>query len=229
MHDPNHNVSPFNAIPPVIVALVAVIVVIEVIFQLGASGLAGGAEAIGWRISAIERFGFFDQLFEWMRRTGQFPFEALIRFVTYPFLHYEAMHAIFAAVLLLAIGKFVAERYHVIAVLVIFFASSVAGALGYGFILNTQTPLIGAYPGVYGLMGAFTWSLFVSYEAAGENRLKAFQLIGMLIVLQLIFKLIGDTGNDWLGDLVGFIAGFLLAILLAPGGIGRALSRLRQR
>lgn len=229
MHHPDHNASPVNSLPPVVVALVAAIGAIEIAFQFGASGLAGGAEAVGWRIQAMERFGFFDPVFEWMRRSGQMPLEGLWRFVTYAFVHYEAMHAIFACVLLLAIGKFVGERYSSFAVVTIFLVSAVAGALGYGLILADETPLIGAYPAVYGLMGAFTWTLFVGYGEAGENRLQAFQLIGLLIVLQLVFKLIGGGGNDWVGDLCGFVAGFLLAILMSPGGLARALDRIRQR
>lgn len=229
MFDPDHNASPFNAIPPVIVTLVALIALIEIAFQLGATGLIGGPGAVGWRIQAVEAFGFFDLVFEWMRQNGSYPPEMLWRFVTYPFIHHEAVHAVFASVLLLAIGKFVAERFSTGAVLAIFFAGAIFGALAYGLILDDRAQLIGAYPGVYGLMGAFTWSLFVTYEQAGENRLKAFQLIGFLIALQLLFKLIGGGGNDWVADLSGFVAGFMLSIALAPGGIARILARLRNR
>jgi len=229
MHDPNHNVSPFNAIPPVVIVLVVAIVGIELVFQAGASGLAGGPEGIGWRGEMADMFGFSDALFEWMRRNATYPAEGLWRLVTYPFIHYEAMHAIFAAVLLLAMGKFVAERFSTPAVLAIFFGSTIIAALAYSVTLDENGVLIGAYPPVYGLIGAYTWTLLTAYEQAGESRLKAFQLIGFLVALQLFFSLIGGGGKDWIADLYGFAAGFGLSVLLSPGGIGRLMARLRQR
>lgn len=229
MHDPNHNASPFNTIPPIVVVLVIAIVAIELAFQAGAVGLAGGPEGVGWRSKAADTFGFSDALFEWMRRNATYPLEGLWRFVTYPFVHYEIMHAVFGAVLLLAMGKFVGERFAPISVLVIFFGSAVLAALGYSLILDQNGVLIGAYPPVYGLIGAYTWILLTALDRAGENRLKAFQLIGILVALQLIFKLIGGGRDDWVADLCGFVAGFALSILLTPGGIAVALARLRQR
>lgn len=229
MHDPNHNASPFNSIPPVIALLVALIVGIELVLQAGASGLAGGPQGIGWRGEIAQQFGFSDALFEWMRRNASYPLEGLWRFVTYPFIHYEAMHAIFGAVLLLAMGKFVAERFSIVAVLVIFFGSAAIAALGYSLSIDQNGVLIGAYPPVYGLIGAYTWVLLTAYEQAGESRLKAFQLIGILVALQFVFNLIGGGGKDWVADLWGFAAGFALSIMLSPGGISRAMERLRQR
>lgn len=229
MHDPNHNVSPFNSIPPVIILLVAAIVGIELIFQAGASGLAGGPEGIGWRSTMAQSFGFSDALFEWMRRNATYPLNGLWRFITYPFIHYDAMHAIFGAVLLLAMGKFVAERFSIVAVLAIFFGSAIIGALGHALTLDQNGLLIGAYPAVYGLIGAYTWVLLTAYEQAGENRLKAFQLIGILVALQFLFNLIGGGGSDWVADLFGFAAGLAISIILSPGGIAKALERLRQR
>jgi len=229
MHDPNHNVSPFNSIPPVIVILTVAIVGIELVFQAGAAGLAGGPEGVGWRSQMADMFGFSDAYFEWMRRNATFPLDGLWRFITYPFVHYEAMHAIFGAVLLLAMGKFVAERFSTLAVLAIFFGSAALAALGYSLSVDQNGVLIGVYPPVYGLIGAYTWVLLTAYEQAGENRLKAFQLIGILVALQFIFNLIGGGGQDWVADLYGFATGFALSVILSPGGIGRALERLRQR
>ena len=43
----DQNQSPFNALPPVVVALVIVILGIEIVFSLGARGFIGGPEAVG--------------------------------------------------------------------------------------------------------------------------------------------------------------------------------------
>lgn len=232
MHDPDLNASPFNAIPPVIVGLVVAIAAIELGFQLGASGLIGGPQAVGWRLAAIESYGFFDPLFDYMRLEWVWPLQHVARFVTYAFVHAEAVHAIFAAVLLLAMGKFVAERFASWAVLVVVFGSAIVGALAYGLILDTNVPLIGFYPGVYGLIGAYTFTLLLFYEATGQNRLQAFQLIAFLLGLQLLFGALFGGGLDWVADFAGFVTGFALSFAVAPGGswrISRLLDRTRDR
>ena len=48
--------SPINPLPPVVMLLVLAIVVAEGVFSLGARGLAGGPEAVGWRSQAIHKF-----------------------------------------------------------------------------------------------------------------------------------------------------------------------------
>ena len=224
MHHPNADISPMNPLPPVVTLLVLVIAGIEAVLQLGNAGLVGGPEAVGWRIRLMEDYGFFDTIFEWMRANGQMPLEGLWRFVTYVFIHFEAMHAIFACVMLLAIGKFVGERFSPAAFLVIFFGSAVMGALAYGMLLNDQALLIGSYPGIYGLLGAFTWVLYMAYDQVGENRMKAFQLIAILMGMQLLFRLFAGGGNDWVADLFGFGTGFMLSFVAAPDG----MDRLRQ-
>ena len=233
MHNPDHDVSPFNAIPPVVTVLVAVIGLIEIGLQLGQAGLVGGPTAIGWRTELVERFGFFDTVFEWMRTNGSYPLEGLWRFVTYVIVHYEITHAIFACVMLLAIGKFVGERFSALSVFVIFVASAVTGALFYGLLLNESRQLIGSYPAIYGLLGAFTWTLWMGFGRTGQNRLQAFQLIALLMGLQLLFGLIaGGSGMDWVADLFGFLTGFLLSFVLAPDGPQRIrywIARWRSR
>ena len=233
MHDPDHDAAPFNALPPIVVVLVAIIGGVEIALQLGAAGLAGGAEAIGWRVQLIERFGFFDRYFEWMREGGVWPLDGLLRFVSYPLVHYEIIHALFACVMVLAIGKFVGERFSAVAVVALFFVSAAMGALGYGLLLNEDRQLIGAYPAVYGLLGAFTWTLFMGLGQAGENRLQAFRLIAVLMGLQLLFGLIGGgSGKDWVADLCGFATGFVLSFVLSPEGparIRRWLEEARRR
>ena len=232
MFEPGHNQSPFNDIPPVIVGLVAIVGLIELVFQAGAAGLAGGPNGVGWRIDAIERFGFFDTVFDWMRETGNWPLEGLVRFLTYPFVHFGGMHALLAAVLLLAMGKFVAERFAVASVLAIMAFSSIAGALAYGLLVDENMPLLGLYPAVYGLIGAFTFVMLLFYEATGQNRARAFQMIGILVGLQLIFNMMGGGAKEWIADTAGFIAGFTLSFAMAPDGIRRLrqlLDKSRQR
>lgn len=222
------NEPPLNPVPPVVMALCIVIVGVEAVFSLGSYGVVGGPSALGWRLDAMERFAFFAPVLQWMLETGRLPPEQLVRFVSYPFVHASFTHAAFAGVMLLAMGKMVAEALGSVRMLVIFFAAAVMGALAYGFLATSQRPLIGAFPPVYGLIGGFTYLLWLRLGVAGENQVRAFGLIGMLLGIQLLFGLIFGGAQDWIADIAGFLTGFALTVVMVPGGWARLLAKLRR-
>ncbi len=224
----NHNVSPFNSMPPAIVALALVIVGVELAFSLGARGLLGGPGAVGWRLDALQRFAFSNEIWHWMLASGQFPAKHLLRFFSYPFVHASFSHALFAAVMLLALGKMVGEALGTLRTLAILAVSCFGGALAYGFV-STPIPLIGAFPPVYGLIGGFTYLLWLRLGQMGAQQARAFSLIGILLGIQLLFGLLFGGSLDWVADLGGFASGFLLTMVLVPGGWVRLRERLRQR
>ena len=221
--------SPLNPLPPVVAALALVILGIEVVFSLGARGLVGGADAVGWRLAAMQRFAFSGEVVDWMIDTGQYPLQHIIRFVTYPFVHASFTHALFAAVMLLALGKMVGEVIGSLRTLVIFVVSGIGGALCYALFLDAGTPLLGAFPPVYGLIGAFTYLLWLRLGMMGASQIRAFSLIGVLLGIQLVFGLLFGASDDWVADLGGFATGFVLIVFLVPGGWARILRRLRQQ
>lgn len=229
MSSDDHMQPLFNALPPVVVALALAIFGVELVISAGARGYVGGAEAIGWRLETIREFGFFSPLVEILIERGDWLSSEMRRFVTYPFVHLSFTHAIFAVVLLLALGKLVGEVFGNISVLVVFFTASVFGALIYAGLTGDDRPLVGAYPGVYGLIGAYTFLLWVSYGMMGENQYRAFTLIGFLMGIQLIFGVLFGATNDWVAEVSGFLIGFVITPVLAPGGFRRLLDRLRQR
>ncbi len=225
----NHNTSPFNALPPVVVALAAVIFGLELMFQAATAGLLGGQRGVGWRLAAFQDYAVLDQVWSWMVGNGIYPAEHLLRFVTYPLIHGSFVHAALVVVFILALGKMVAEVYSPIAFIAVFWISAVMGALGYVIILDAEYPLVGGYPGVYGLIGAFTFLMLLRAEAEGQGRLRAFTLIGALLAFQLIFGLINGQFGNLVADISGFVAGLLMSFVVSPGGWRRALARLRQR
>lgn len=224
-----HNESPLNPLPPVVIALFLVIVGLEVVFNLGARGLIGGPQAVGWRLGTLERFAFSAEIFAWMRESGRWPIEHVMRFVSYPFVHASFTHALFAGVMLLALGKMVGEVMGSLAVLLLFFVSAAGGALVYALLVGSSTPLIGAYPAVYGLIGGFTYLLWLRLGQLGEKQMRAFTLIGFLLAIQLIFGLLFGANAEWVADLAGFVIGFAMSTLLVPGGWAKLVDRLRQR
>ncbi|HVG46674.1 MAG TPA: rhomboid family intramembrane serine protease [Rubellimicrobium sp.] len=218
--------SPVNPVPPVVLALVLVIAAIEAAVSLGGQGLVGGPEAVGWRVHLIERFAVSPAVLDYALQ-GQAGLWT--RFVTYAFVHGSVIHALFASVFLLALGKFVGEGMGQARTLVVFGVATVLGALAFALLLGDTQPLYGAYPGNYGLIGAFTYLLWLRLGRAGENRLAAFRMIGFLLGFQLVFGVIFGSNAQWVGDMGGFLAGGATAVLVAPGGLAALRARLRAR
>jgi membrane associated rhomboid family serine protease len=229
MYNENADASPFNALPPVVVALAVILAGVEIIFQAGSSGFVGGAQGVGWRLIALEDYAFFGPIWEQMLEKRFYPMEHMQRFVTYPFIHGNFTHAAFAVVIVLAIGKAVGEVFSTLSFIAVFMVSSMVAALVYASLIDTQQPLFGAYPGAYGLIGAFTFLLWVNLAAVGANSMRAFSLIGFLMLFQLVFGLLFGGGYDWVADVAGFAVGFLMSFLVSPGGWGRVLAKMRQR
>lgn len=221
--------SPFNALPPVVVGLAVVMGGLELMFQLATAGLLGGAGGVGWRIAAMQDYAVLDSVWEWMRANRSYPPEQLVRFAAYPLLHGGFVHVAFVVVFILAIGKMVAEVFSPLAFLLVFWVSAIVGALAFVLVLDSGYPLIGGYPGVYGLIGAFSFIRWINLGVAGENQMRAFGLIGMLLAIQLIFATLQGNYGDVVADLSGFVAGFILSFIVSPGGWQRILNRMRQR
>lgn len=221
--------APVNPLPPTVIVLFLAVVGIEAWFSLAEQGLIGDAFAVGWRIEALRDYGFSVQVFDWMRETGRMPPEQMMRIFTYSFIHGSLTHAAFAAVILLAMGKMVAEAFGEMRMLAIFLVSGVGGALAYATVLSDGTLLFGAFPNVYGLIGGFTFVLWQKLRGLGQNQYRAFLLIGFLMAFQLIFALLFGGDDSWVADITGFLTGFVLSFFLAPGGWTAILRRLRQQ
>lgn len=224
-----NNVSPFNALPPVVIALAVVIFGLELMFQAATAGMLGGQGGIGWRLAAIQDYSVLNAVWDWMIDTGQFPTEHLVRFIAYPLIHGSFIHAAFVVVFILALGKMVAEVYSVVAFLAVFWVSAIMGALGFVVLMDSDYPLIGGYPGVYGLIGAFTFLMWMRAEAQGSGQMRAFALIGALLAIQLLFGLLNGEFGNVVADFSGFVTGLILSFIVSPGGWGRLLARVRQR
>ncbi|MDP5358576.1 MAG: rhomboid family intramembrane serine protease [Paracoccaceae bacterium] len=227
--------SPINALPPVVIALTLLILGIEAVFQLANAGLIGGPRGVGWRFAAIEEFGFSAAVLDRVIVNGDYSFDMLKRFVTYPFINVQLTQVAFCAALTLALGKFTAEFYGGLKVLGLFLATSIIGAIVYGLLVDGRYPLLGGFTPVYGLIGAYTYALWLQLGKAGEKQIRAFQLIGFLLLIQLIFGIFAGLiyaappPPSWIAELTGFFAGFLISIVLAPEGWAALLHRMRQR
>lgn len=226
--DQDHNAPPVNPLPPAVVVLALAIFGIELVLTAANAGILGGPAGTGWRLAAMERFGFYEPMFDWMIQNGTIRWEFMARFVTYPFVHGTFTHALFVLVFLLALGKLVGEVLSNWAVLVVFFGASVLGALVYGLVWDTRVVLFGGFPGAYGMVGAYTFILWAGL-AGRATGLQAFTLIAFLLGIQLVFGLLFGGGLNWVAEIAGFASGFGLAFLVSPGGWSAIVGKIRRR
>ncbi len=220
---------PVNPIPPVIILLALVLVLIEGTFSLAEAGIVGGPQGIGWRIAALNDYALNPQVWQVMLTRGIGELDLLQRFVTYPFVHGSFTQSLFGAALLLALGKFVGEAFGGVATVIFFFGGAIFGGVVFCLLAPLNSPLFGAFTPIYALIGAYTYQIWLRLGQTGENQLRAFQLIGFLLGLQLVFGMLFGGGHMWIAELAAFVFGFGAATVLVPGGWAALLARLRQR
>lgn len=225
----DHNASPLNPLPPIVWIIAVPMIVIEAVLSLGARGVVGGADAIGWRIEALEQFAFFPDLLRYMVDAGSYPVRDVLRLATYPLVQANLTNALFVVVIFLALGKMVGEVFRWWAMLIVFFGSAVFAALVYTALPPLKSAVIGGYPAVYGMIGAFTFLMWVRLVAQGANQYRAFGLIGFLLFAEFVFGTVFGGGTQWVANIAGFVAGFFLSFVVSPGGWARVQARLRQR
>lgn len=221
--------TPFNSVPPVPLLLVLTMAGIELTFSAAANGWVGGAAGVGWRAVAFQDYAFAPAVMTEIFERGRGSFDLWKRFVTYPFVHLGFTHALWACVLLLALGKFVGDIFRPVAFLLLFLICTVFGAVIYGLLSPTNTGLAGAYPGIYGLIGAYTYLMWLRLEQVGENQLKAFRLIGVLLGLLLVYSMLFGAAPTWIAEVAGFVIGLFAAPILTPGGWTAFIERTRRR
>jgi membrane associated rhomboid family serine protease len=219
---------PVNPLPPVVWMLAAPIIITEILFALGMAGLMG-PQAISWRYAMLGQLGFDPVNFRHMVELQAWSVQEIVTVLTYAFVHLSLTHAVMVVVFVLALGKFVGEVFAGWAVAAVFLGSSIVGALVYAALPFTQITLSGGYPGAYGLIGAFTWFLWMRLGRGNPNRLRAFSMIGMLAGLQVVFAALFGASPDGIAEFAGFATGFVLSFLVAPGGWRQVIKRLRKR
>lgn len=235
---PGYDQSPINPLPAVVWVLALPMIASELLFGLArmgfiGNGMGGQGAALAMRQIAVERSAFAPEL---LGMWG-YGLEAAQpwRLLTYPFIHWSFSHALFVIAFTLALGNLVASQFRAWAVIGLFFGAAIGGALVYTLVSMLLpgmrfAPLVGGYPAVYGLVGAFTFLLWVRLGQEHANRMRAFTLIGMLLLFQLIFGILfQDNSMTWIAEVSGFVFGFLLSFVLIPGGVNRVLGLLRQR
>lgn len=158
-----------------------------------------------------------------------FALQPVTMYVTHAFLHGSMLHMVMNMTILLAIGRFVGDRYGPGSVLPIFLLSAIAGGLAFHLLASPAYPMVGASGAVFGFLGVWiVWDWRRHQRALrspGPVLRRVLVLAGLNVVLY--YGLGGMLA--WQAHLGGFIAGVLIGIWL-ENRLERAwLSEMRRQ
>ncbi|NRB00292.1 MAG: rhomboid family intramembrane serine protease [Rhodobacteraceae bacterium] len=197
--------------PGVIVVLVVVMAAIEIALMLGDLGLWGGARL---RQTVYEYAGFWPGLLRnWL---PNFPAQPYTMFLSYGFLHAGVVHLIVNMITLVSLGPPVIARVGVGRFLLLYAASLMGGAAGYGLLAGSVTPMVGASGALFGLAGALISWDYVDRFTYRIELWPVIRAVLLLLGLNVVLWWAMSGQLAWEAHLGGFVAGWVAALILDP-------------
>ncbi len=210
MIDPGLSHRPVH---PLLWGIVGVMVAAELLFSAVEAGLLG--PALG-RMQAFTLFAFWDSLFEAARSGQAFHAQVVWTPVTHAFLHAGWLHLAMNAAAFLGLGHMISSHAGIGALLRLFVASAVAGALLYGLISDFWGPMVGASGVVFGCLGLITSWQEQALRRRGLDRSPIWARIVGLVAINALLDLAMGGLLAWEAHLGGFLAGWVMAYSLRP-------------
>lgn len=215
-HDPEQTDRPFPPGPPPLVwAIAAVFLLIEVAFQMGDSGVLG-LQDLRWQ--GYLRLAFFNPFFQAGINGQDVPWTAWTGLLTHAFVHGGVVHVALNTVIFLALAGLIANALGTVRFLVLFVVTALGGILTFFALSSFEGPVVGASGVVFGLMGALKRWEWRYIQATGAPANRFWGTIIALSILNAALALYFPFGGGfaWQAHLGGFVAGFLVAGALAP-------------
>jgi len=154
-------------------------------------------------------------------------------FLSHAFLHGSLLHMVMNMTILLALGRFVSDRYGPNVILPLFLVSALAGGLAFGLLSWGSNPMVGASGAVFGFFGVWIAWDWRRHRAAGVPVTPVVRRVLVLTLVNVVVY-IGLKGLlAWQAHLGGFLAGlafggWLEARGLRAGRFSRAAARRRR-
>lgn len=204
---------PRRSATPVWVALILVTGAIEVSLVLADLGVWGSPR---WRSLAYQYGAFWAGLLHgWAPNFSGQPFTM---FASYSFLHADWQHYLGNAVTLLLLGVSLGERCGPWRFAQLYTFSALGGAIGFGILSTSPSPMVGASGALMGLLGV--WIVWDAHEMAASawprSRIVTAVLArcALLLLLNVIMFMLLQGHLAWQTHLGGFLAGALAALVL---------------
>ena len=206
-------------LPRSLVGLVGVIAVIEVILSLADHGIFFDPML---RQRAYILGAFWSGLLHGVPPV--FPLQPVTMFITHAFLHGSLLHMVMNMTILLALGRFTADRYGGRAIVPVFLLGAIGGGIAFGLMASGAYPMVGASGAVFAFLGLWIVWDWKRHRAAGVAPSPVLRRVGVLVLINVV-TLIGLKGMlAWQAHLGGFVVGLLVRSLVrAAGGTRRAV------
>lgn len=198
---------PQTGAPGFLWCLVGIMTAIELVLSLSSSGVFG-SQNLRWPAFV---FGAFWQPVLSGATPPVYPGQTVLMFITHAFLHGGITHLAMNSVVLLSLGKFVANHIGAARTLLVLFLSAVAGAACFGLLSSSAGPMIGASGAVFGLIGLWQAMDYRMRRRSGLPLRPVVTAILGLVAANILIFMILSGGLAWEAHLGGWIAGWLSA------------------
>lgn len=178
---------------------------LEVLMITSDLGLTGSGR---WRALVLQYGGFWPGL---MRNwEPNFAAQPWMMFLSYSVLHAGVLHLLGNMLMLAWVGPILVARTGQIGFALLWLCSGLGGALVFGALTTTPTPMVGASGCVFGLIGAL---VVFEYILPGKYA-KALGITLALIVLNIVMLVVEGGLLAWQTHLGGYVIGVVAALVL---------------
>ncbi|MGF1445188.1 MAG: rhomboid family intramembrane serine protease [Pikeienuella sp.] len=198
---------------PLLWALAGIMVAVELLFAAVDAGVLG--PLLG-RTHIYDVFGFWDLDFEHAISGNGWPLALSWSPVTYAFLHGGWLHLLMNAAPFLGLGHMITVHAGIGALLQVFLATAIGGALAFALLADFNGAMVGASGVVFGFIGLVTAWQEQMLRRRGEDRSPIWQRILGLIALNAVLDIALAGALAWEAHLGGFVAGWLMASAIRP-------------
>jgi membrane associated rhomboid family serine protease len=225
---PGAGAPPHKPLPRSLTLLVGCIALIEVVLSLADAGYLGDPSL---RARAVQAGGFWAGLLHGGRPL--FAAQPASMFVSHALLHASFLHMAMNMAILLALGRFAADRYGPGTVLPLFLGGAVAGGAVFGLLAGGDYPMVGASGAVFAFLGLWIVWDWRRHLAAGApvgpvaRRVVVLALLNVLLYVGLGGMLAWEAHLG--GFLAGLAAGWLLENRLAAAALAARAEARRRR
>ena len=191
--------------------LVGVMALIEIVLSAADAGAIGSPE---WRWIVFSYGAFWRPVFSG-EIAPMFSGQVVTMFVSHAFLHGSFLHLSMNSAVLLAIGKFIADRIGIRKTMMVFLFSAVGGAVAFGLISIGNGPMIGASGAVFGLIGV--WQVW-DFSMRRRRNLPVGPVVKSvfaLVLVNILLFVVLSSGLAWEAHLGGWLVGVASAASFA--------------
>ena len=197
-------------IAPAVLALIVVTCLPELILLAADYGIVGSAR---WRPLAYQYGAFWAGI--WHGWTPNYAAQAWTMSLTYALLHGGPGHLAGNMATLLGLGRIVVDRAGQSRFLLLYLISTLGGALAFGLMTISPSPMVGASGALFGLAGAWLYWEAYDRKQAGYGRwtLVLVVIAGLALMNAVMWATTGGL-LAWQTHLGGFVAGWICAAVM---------------